>query len=310
MFLTGYEKDQETGLDFAEARYYQNKHGRFTAVDPLLASGKSANPQTFNRYAYVGNNPLSRTDPTGMDWWYQTGQSCGKGCKLFTAEWFDKDPGGGYRRWTDHAGYISKITYGENVGRYAALYSNGYNDFFNTEEEATAAYNEHERGLVPGTNAAARDYLAGFSSGGSPFGIIQDYIAEKSGKIDTSSRDYLLGEAAGIILGAAISGGLNAGGQAIKLSEAKSLVKQWAPDAVQGTRAASIEYHFAEHQAEVGAKNLWQYLRKAQGFAQNLKGATSHPVEGATEGVTRYIKNGKYIDLTADKKIISFGSVN
>lgn len=32
--FTGYEKDDETGLDFAEARMYQNRHGRFTAVDP------------------------------------------------------------------------------------------------------------------------------------------------------------------------------------------------------------------------------------------------------------------------------------
>lgn len=51
---------------FAEARMYQNLHGRFTAVDPLLASGKSANPQTFNRYVYVMNNPLIYTDPTGL----------------------------------------------------------------------------------------------------------------------------------------------------------------------------------------------------------------------------------------------------
>ena len=64
--FTGYEKDQETGLDFAEARYYNNQHGRFTAVDPLLASGLSSNPQTFNRYAYVSNNPINSTDPTGM----------------------------------------------------------------------------------------------------------------------------------------------------------------------------------------------------------------------------------------------------
>jgi RHS repeat-associated protein len=64
--FTGYEKDTETGLDFAEARYYNNQHGRFTAVDPLLASGKSANPQTFNRYIYVINNPLVLKDKTGL----------------------------------------------------------------------------------------------------------------------------------------------------------------------------------------------------------------------------------------------------
>jgi RHS repeat-associated protein len=64
--FTGYQKDEETGLDFAEARMYQNLHGRFTAIDPLLASGKSGNPQTFNRYVYVLNNPLIFTDPTGL----------------------------------------------------------------------------------------------------------------------------------------------------------------------------------------------------------------------------------------------------
>ena len=76
--FTGYEKDAETGLDFAEARYYDDRYGRFTAVDPLLASGMSADPQTFNRYAYVNNNPLTATDPTGLfsdrDW-YTVGSS-------------------------------------------------------------------------------------------------------------------------------------------------------------------------------------------------------------------------------------------
>jgi RHS repeat-associated protein len=68
--FTGYLKDDETQLDFAEARMYENRHGRFTAVDPLLASGKSANPQTFNRYVYCLNNPLIFIDSDGL----QTGQ--------------------------------------------------------------------------------------------------------------------------------------------------------------------------------------------------------------------------------------------
>jgi RHS repeat-associated protein len=71
--FTGYQKDIETGLDFAEARYYNNQHGRFTAVDPLLASGKSADPQTFNRYVYVMNSPMILTDPDGLQAgkWYR-----------------------------------------------------------------------------------------------------------------------------------------------------------------------------------------------------------------------------------------------
>lgn len=66
--FTGYQHDEETGLDFAEARMYQNKHGRFTAPDPLLASASATNPQTFNRYVYTGNNPVNFTDPGGMKW--------------------------------------------------------------------------------------------------------------------------------------------------------------------------------------------------------------------------------------------------
>ncbi len=64
--FTGYQKDQESGLDFAEARMYKNNLGRFTTVDPLLASGKSANPQSFNRYAYTLNNPINLVDPSGL----------------------------------------------------------------------------------------------------------------------------------------------------------------------------------------------------------------------------------------------------
>jgi RHS repeat-associated protein len=71
--FTGYQRDSETNLDFAEARYYDNRYGRFTTIDPLLASGKSANPQSFNRYAYVMNNPGVLVDPTGSypdNYWY------------------------------------------------------------------------------------------------------------------------------------------------------------------------------------------------------------------------------------------------
>src|SRR5215208_3445683 len=64
--FTGYERDSETNLDYAQARYYASIQGRFSSPDPLLASGRPAQPQTWNRYSYVLNNPLRMTDPTGM----------------------------------------------------------------------------------------------------------------------------------------------------------------------------------------------------------------------------------------------------
>jgi RHS repeat-associated protein len=60
---TGYQKDDESGLEFAQARYYNNKHGRFTRVDPLVASANVKDPQTFKRYSYAMNWPYKFTDP-------------------------------------------------------------------------------------------------------------------------------------------------------------------------------------------------------------------------------------------------------
>jgi len=64
--FTGYEADGETGLNFAEARYQSPTQGRFTSVDPLGASASVADPQSFNRYSYVNNNPTNLIDPSGM----------------------------------------------------------------------------------------------------------------------------------------------------------------------------------------------------------------------------------------------------
>jgi RHS repeat-associated protein len=66
--FTGKERDAETGLDYFGARYMSSAQGRFTSPDPLLASGRPGDPQSWNRYTYVRNNPLALIDPTGLDW--------------------------------------------------------------------------------------------------------------------------------------------------------------------------------------------------------------------------------------------------
>ena len=78
--FTTYERDGETGLDFAQARYDSSSLGRFTSPDPLMASAKRINPQTFNRYSYVTNNPLNLVDPLGMDD-CPAGKTCTVPCK-------------------------------------------------------------------------------------------------------------------------------------------------------------------------------------------------------------------------------------
>lgn len=65
--FTGKERDQETGLDFFEARYFSSAQGRFTSPDPITVTpGRVADPQQLNLYAYARNNPLKYVDPTGM----------------------------------------------------------------------------------------------------------------------------------------------------------------------------------------------------------------------------------------------------
>jgi RHS repeat-associated protein len=78
---TGHERDAETGLDFAQARYFASLQGRFTSVDPTLLSVNGTNPQTWNRYAYVLNNPLRYADPLGL-WEIDTNPEYDKNGKL------------------------------------------------------------------------------------------------------------------------------------------------------------------------------------------------------------------------------------
>jgi RHS repeat-associated protein len=69
---SGKERDAETGLDYFGARYYSGAQGRFSSPDPLLNSGRPDNPQSWNRYIYVSNNPLKYIDPTGLFEWDAT----------------------------------------------------------------------------------------------------------------------------------------------------------------------------------------------------------------------------------------------
>ncbi len=63
--FTGYERDTETGLDFAQARYFSNVQGRFTSPDLPFADQVTHDPQSWNLYSYVRNNPINFIDPDG-----------------------------------------------------------------------------------------------------------------------------------------------------------------------------------------------------------------------------------------------------
>jgi RHS repeat-associated protein len=108
--FTAKERDVETGLDYFGARYYASIQGRFTAADPLLSSGRSLQPQSWNRYSYVVNRPLSVVDPNGLDWGVATWQEADQ--MITEYRWFNGKIGKKGARYGDHS--YSAVKFGNN----------------------------------------------------------------------------------------------------------------------------------------------------------------------------------------------------
>ncbi len=61
---TGELQDAATGQVFLRARWYNSASGRFGSRDTYAGNDRA--PQSLHRYAYVHNDPLNATDPTGL----------------------------------------------------------------------------------------------------------------------------------------------------------------------------------------------------------------------------------------------------
>jgi RHS repeat-associated protein len=65
--FTGMNQDTGANLYDFPAREFNDIHGRWPSPDPAgLAAASTADPQSWNRYAYVNNSPLSSVDPSGL----------------------------------------------------------------------------------------------------------------------------------------------------------------------------------------------------------------------------------------------------
>jgi RHS repeat-associated protein len=68
MHFTGQHFDSETLLSHMDFRSLSMTQGRWTAIDPAgKAATNVANPESWNLYAYVMNNPVNLRDPSGLE---------------------------------------------------------------------------------------------------------------------------------------------------------------------------------------------------------------------------------------------------
>gem|GEM_PF-4961652 len=75
--FTGHEHMDEVGLIHMNGRVFDPELGRFLSPDPLVQAPTFT--QSYNRYSYVFNNPLSFVDPTGYcsEYSYESNAPCG-----------------------------------------------------------------------------------------------------------------------------------------------------------------------------------------------------------------------------------------
>ncbi|MGW6686048.1 polymorphic toxin-type HINT domain-containing protein [Streptomyces sp. NPDC054961] len=90
----GGTKEKATGFTLLGAREYDPTTGRFISPDPIINAG---NPQQWNAYAYSENNPVNKSDATGLEscfgYGYCSGSNGTDTGSTYDPDWYAKHPG-------------------------------------------------------------------------------------------------------------------------------------------------------------------------------------------------------------------------
>ena len=126
--FTGMNQDTVPTVDDFPAREYGSLSGRWASPDPLgVGAVDPTDPQSWNRYAYVRNSPLTLTDPDGLDYAVCIGNSYGNMGTPVTCQDYGGDtvadldlalPIGFYAIGDDESGAINSVNSQAMVGMY------------------------------------------------------------------------------------------------------------------------------------------------------------------------------------------------
>nr|MBK9649938.1 RHS repeat-associated core domain-containing protein [Bacteroidota bacterium] len=113
---THHQRDEETGLDYRGARFYDCDIARFLSLDPLAVKFAS-----WSAYNYVMGNPISLIDPTGQ-----------------SADWYEHENEDGTKSTTWVPGSASSVTVNgqtyNNAGSLSVQNSNGVETIWDQNE--------------------------------------------------------------------------------------------------------------------------------------------------------------------------------
>jgi RHS repeat-associated protein len=219
---TGKERDAESGLDNFLARYFSSAQGRFTSPDEPLNDQNPADPQSWNLYGYVRNNPLINADPSGQDCIYTGGYSSNGTVAVSNEQGSCSGSGGTYVAGTVD---ISSVNVNANNGTlnygYTPYDPSGNYTFSNLQLPAPIEF----PGIEGPANQAGAAQIAGSQS------VINQFV--KLAALDAVGG--IVGAGVGGLLAARAAGAAAAGAETVQFG-----------------RTANQVYHALRHLQEAG----------------------------------------------------------
>lgn len=184
MHFAGMQNFENPGLVYpTDFRKYNPALGRWMSPDPL--AGDVSNPQSLNRYAYVLNNPVSNTDPSGLS-----------GCNADDANSVDTTSGPGVIHVTswapcptsDNVGLLPPVSSGHLVDSGRGGSSSGDKSAFSTVQRLACAADFGQNHSVASWFGAQNTFLGNLFGGNTVSGLANLYLFVSGDKAPTAGQ--------------------------------------------------------------------------------------------------------------------------